>query len=122
MSISLRGLHPDVRNAAELALTWGTFLGLRPTVTSAFRSLSEQARLRARFEAGLARFPANRPGDSAHNFGLAFDSDPLAQTVVIAGQVFDANAVWKIVRELAGFRVPDGDRVHAEVPGWRRFR
>ena len=122
MAIALRGLDPDVRAAAELALSWGEFLGLKPRVTSGFRSLEDQARLRARWEAGLSEFPANRPGDSSHNFGLAFDSVPQVDHIHLSGQQFDADEVWRIVRELAGFRVPENDRVHAEVPGWRRFR
>ena len=122
MAISLRGLHPAVREHAELALSWGETLGLRPRVTSAFRSLEQQRLLRARWEAGKARFPANKAGDSSHNFGLAFDSVPQVKTVKLGGTTYDAEAVWEVVRELAGFRVPENDAVHAEVPGWRRFR
>ena len=122
MAIALRGLHPAVREHAELALTWGEALGLDPVVLSAFRSFENQARLRARWEAGLTTIPANRPGDSSHNFGLGWDSKPQVKTVTLSGRRFDARAVWKIVRELAGFRVPEKDVNHAEVPEWRRFR
>lgn len=122
MAIALRGLHPAVRDHAELALSWGSALGLDPVVLSAFRSLEEQGRLRRRFVAGQTTIPANRPGDSAHNFGLGWDSKPRVKTVQLGSSTFDAGAVWKIVRELAGFRVPEKDVNHAEVPGWRRFK
>ena len=43
-------------------------------VTSRFRSIAEQRRLRERFESGVSRFPAARPGLSMHNYGFAFDA------------------------------------------------
>jgi len=42
-------------------------------VTSARRSSAKQAKLRALWERGLSKIPANRPGTSLHEFGLAFD-------------------------------------------------
>ena len=117
--IGLRGLHPEARRAAELLLEEAEAMGLRVRVTSGFRSLEEQYILRDRFEKCVAtgrfpsppdcKFPANRPGDSAHNFGLAFDS------VLESG---DANA-WLELRESYGFRVPPNDVIHSEVPDWR---
>jgi len=117
MSIQLRGLHPQVRERAELVLSWANKFGVRPLVTSGFRSFSEQAALHERFLRGDSQFPANRPGDSAHNFGLAWDAvlpsrwrgNPLAEDW------------WIRVREFYGFDVPGNDTIHAEVPGWRRF-
>jgi len=121
VSIQLRGLHPDVRPAAEFAMTVANFNGIRPVVTSALRTFTQQARLRRKFErcvsegrfpsAPHCRFPANQPGDSAHNYGLAFDS------VVPAAQL----ATWTAIREWIGFRVPGNDVIHGEVPGWRQF-
>jgi len=119
--LKLLGLHPDVKRNAEWALGWADFYGVPVTVTSGFRSWQEQARLRRNYEQCLAtgrmgqtpncRFPANAPGDSAHNFGLAWDS-----TVPRWAQRW-----WDHVRALAGFRVPPNDEVHAEVPNWRDF-
>lgn len=107
----LAGLHPQVRERAELAVAWAEYFGIPVRVTSGARSLEEQARLRSRWEAGLSRFPANRPGDSAHNFGLAWDS------TVSPPDLPD----WTIIRRWVGFDVPDNDVIHAEVPGWRRY-
>jgi len=111
LSSRLRGLHPQVEAAAEDALAWAGFYGIPVQVTSGFRSLAEQARLRRLFLAGKSRFPANTPGDSSHNFGLAFDS------TVSSADLSD----WTIIRDWIGFRVPRNDVIHAEVPGWRRF-
>ena len=117
MSIQLRGLHPQVRERAELVLRFANRFGVRPVVTSTYRSFLEQDQLRRAFLAGESSFPANRPGDSAHNFGLAFDS------VLPAGLrgVPRFERGWKSIREAAGFAVPSNDDIHAEVPGWRRF-
>lgn len=125
MAIALAGLHPAVRERAELALAWARQYGVTPTITSTYRSWAEQTRLRAQYEQCLTRgetispknpnsacrFPANEPGDSAHNYGFAFDSwVPDEQWLL-----------WTYFRTGAGFRVPDNDRIHAEVPEWRNY-
>lgn len=106
---ALRGLDPDVRRRAECAFKLAGNYGLTPVVTSVHRSWAEQDALRRKWEAGQSDFPANRPGDSAHQHGLAFDS-----------WVPDADmARWKTIRECVGLYVPEGDLIHAERPGWR---
>lgn len=120
MAVNLRGLHSEVRQAAEVALAWANYYGIPITITSTYRSWEEQAKLRDAYERCLSRgtfptpgvcpYPANRPGDSAHNFGLAFDSwTPYRMED------------WKTIRRWCGFHVPDNDPVHAEVPGWRQY-
>jgi len=121
VSIALRGLHPDVRQAAEFAMAVAQHFGISPRVTSAFRPWAQQVTLRRNFERCVAegrfpsppdcRFPANRPGDSSHQFGLSFDS-------VVDGR---DQSNWNAIRRWVGFRVPSNDLIHAEVPGWRRF-
>ena len=55
------------------------------------------------------------PGDSAHQYGLAFDSSFAAD---VKPQLMP---LWVQVRRAVGFRVPDNDEVHAEVNGWREI-
>jgi hypothetical protein len=114
-----------VRPRAELALSWALRYGLTVTVTSALRNWAEQTVLRNQYESCLARgetvrpdnqnpacrYPANEPGDSAHNYGFAWDS------WVPDHQLW----TWTYLRRWAGFTVPDHDPIHAEVPGWRRY-
>jgi len=119
--LKLAGLHDDVRNAARWSLYWADYYRVPVTVTSGFRDWDEQARLRRNYEACRARgefgrtpacqFPANAPGDSAHNWGLAWDSvtDPAYQNW------------WNTVRALAGFKILPNDIIHAEVPRWRDY-
>jgi hypothetical protein len=125
VSVHLRGLHPLVRQRAELALAWAHRYGLLVTITSTLRTWAEQTKLRTQFESCVAkgeeiepgnpnpacRYPANEPGDSAHNFGLAWDSWVPAQQ----------QWAWNYLRRQAGFHVPGHDQIHAEVPDWRRY-
>jgi len=69
---ALRGLDPDERNRAECAFKIAESYGLKPVVTSVVRGWAEQGRLRERWESGLSAFPANKPGDSAHQWGRCF--------------------------------------------------
>jgi len=59
----------------------------RLVVTSARRSSAKQAELYARYKAGKSLIPANRPGTSLHEHGLAFDlarlgKDPLGDPLL----------------------------------------
>ena len=122
MGTDLSQLQPEVKDAYEYArlihrvLTGGTIDlygnvsgGSRPVTTSTYRSTSEQVRL---YENRASNpYPVNRPGDSAHEWGLAVDSD-----------VPDMEQpLWRAVREYVGFRVPSNDEVHGEVPNWREI-
>ena len=117
----LAGLHPQVREAAAWTLDVADYYGVPVTVVSGYRSRTEQLRLRRNYEQCLAsgrfgktpdcKYPANRPGFSAHEYGLAFDS-------TVAPELWDW---WKYVREYAGFHVLPNDLPHAEVPSWRDY-
>ena len=121
MAISLRGLHPEVREAAEATLEWARHYKIPVQVTSTFRSWEQQTKLRKNYERCLAegrfpsppdcKWPANRPGDSAHNYGLAWDS-------WVPDEWWWA---WNWLRRYAGFHVPANDQIHAEVPQWRQY-
>lgn len=119
--VKLAGLSEHVREAAAWCLQWADFYQVPVTVTSGYRSWEDQARLRRNYEGCLAegafgrrpdcKFPANRPGDSAHNYGLAWDSSVPREY----------QPWWTYVRELAGFEVLPNDVVHAQVPSWRQY-
>lgn len=103
-------LHPVMLEALEI------FRQYHPgSVTSTYRSIAEQARLRREFERGRARFPAERPGTSTHHTGLAFDyvvssglDSPLGRhSQEVAG---------KFWRDYLGGRWSTKDIVHFEHP------
>ncbi len=117
MSISLRGLEPEVRRRAQLTLDWASRFGISPIVISGYRTFAEQERLYRRYLAGLSAFPANPPGNSAHEFRMAFDSVLPPAIRALPG----ATDWWVAVRQFYGFRVPRNDHPHAAVPDWRSF-
>lgn len=120
--LKLGGLDRSVRAAAEWALSWAEYYQVPVTITSGFRSWADQEKLYRNYQQCLStgqmgrtpdcKYPANAPGDSAHNYGWAWDSvtDPRFQSW------------WTQVRQLAGFEVPAGDVIHAQVPNWRQYR
>jgi LAS superfamily LD-carboxypeptidase LdcB len=110
MGVRMSQLRPDVRRAARWSLEVARYYKVPVTVTSTYRSKSLQRRLYNRYKAGESRWPAAKPGQSAHNYGLAFDS-----TVPARYQNW-----WNYVRTRAGFVVPRGDEIHAAAPNWRR--
>lgn len=67
-------LHPFVQRAMVRTQADARRARMSVTITSQFRSIQKQAQLRRRFEQGLSRFPAARPGFSMHNYGFAFDA------------------------------------------------
>lgn len=118
---ALRGLHEGVRPYAEYAHQIARAYGLSPRVTSVRRSWANQlqlyakhlrCRLMGRFPSPPdCLFPANRPGDSSHQYGMSWDS------VVPSAQM----PLWVAIRRYVGFNVPGNDSIHAEVPGWREL-
>lgn len=92
-------------------LAVGRYYGLSPELTSTCRSFQLQAELYRAYRSGASRYPANPPGESAHNYGLAWDS-----TVPP-----DQQAAWDQLRESIGWEVPPNDQIHAQVPGWRQY-
>lgn len=80
-------LHPQLIPWARWILSAGRVYQGKLVVTSALRSRAKQAKLRKRWELGLSNIPANRPGTSLHEYGLAFDLaslgiDPFADPIL----------------------------------------
>ncbi len=69
----LNTLHRDLVPWAKWIYRYGQRLDPRLVVTSARRSPSKQAQLYERYIRGQSKIPANRPGTSLHEYGLAFD-------------------------------------------------
>lgn len=110
--LQLAGLDTRLREHAERTVEYARQLGVAPVVTSTRRSASEQARLYANWKAGLNKYPVAPVGQSAHQYGVAWDS------VVPPEQ----QALWNAVRRAFGWYVPEGDLVHAEFPNWTAYR
>jgi len=120
MTVRLAGLNPGLTAAAEETIRLAGDYGLHPTITSVYRTLVQQAGLyqtRQRCLAGdriackQQPYPANPPGNSAHNWGLAWDSWVPAPEMPL----------WVAIRRAIGWRVPENDLIHAELPDWRLY-
>lgn len=119
--LKLAALHPQVRALADWCLQVADYYGIPVTVTSGFRSWDDQQRLWTNYQQCLSTgnmgrtsdcmYPANRPGDSAHNFGFAWDSSVPPEW----------QPAWDYIRRYAGFEVLPNDIVHAQVPNWRQY-
>lgn len=116
--IALRGMHTELRPYAEYALAVAEYFNVPVRVASVYRTWNEQSALYNRYQACRAAglypspecpYPANAPGDSAHNYGLAWDS--------VVDEQYEQ--WWKEVRRMIGWQVYDHDAPHAELPGWR---
>ena len=91
----LRTLHPALVPWARWIYALGKTYDPLLVVTSARRSPAKQQRLFDKWQRGESNIPANRPGTSLHEYGLAFDlarigKDPLNDPLLNwLGQVWE---------------------------------
>jgi len=114
MGGSLSDLDPELAAFARDLVDAAGHARLQPRITSTIRSHSEQRRLYNRFLAGQAGYPVAPPGQSAHEYGLAFD-----MVVSPMEALADVGYTW---RQWGGGWNP-ADAVHFELPGasdWAR--
>jgi len=107
--MELLGLHPQLLPWAEHLVREARRIGLRVTITSVRRTREEQAKLYARYLAGLNTYPVAPPGRSSPELGLAWDMDVRDTNGRDAAPV--VGAAWKSW----GGRWSPADRVHFTV-------
>ena|SRR2546425_9590079 len=110
VTASLNGLIPELAAAARDLDREVHSAGLQGRFTSTLRTHAEQKRLWDRYQRGEAEFPAAPPGQSAHEYGYAFD-------YVVSPYEYqeDVGAVWK---DWGGI-YNRSDAVHFEYPGFQ---
>jgi hypothetical protein len=114
MGGSISDLVPELQPFARDLVDAAGRAGLQPRITSTIRSHSEQRRLYNRFLAGQAGYPVAPPGQSAHEYGLAFD-----MVVSPMEALADVGYTW----QTWGGGWNGSDAVHFELPGaseWAR--
>lgn len=109
--IQLAGLWAPLRPYAEYTLEIAHANGIDPIITSTYRPWAEQQRLYDEYKRGERSLPANPPGQSAHNYGLAWDSYVPP----------DQQDLWDRIRSYVGWKLYPNDPVHAELPDWRGY-
>lgn len=132
MSRSLDDLDPLIRGKVDAFLTSCKDAGIDLLVTCTRRTMDEQAALYAKGRTAPGSIVTNaKPGESAHNYGLAVDVVPL-----VSGKpewVFNAmhpSHTWETVGRLgkaAGLQwlgdpnSPFIEGCHFQLPHWREF-
>lgn len=91
----LNTLHPWLAPYAKALYQYGKQFDGRLVVTSARRSPAKQALLRAKWESGQSLIPANRPGTSLHEYGMAFDLARLGISALQDPFLMDLGRVWE---------------------------
>jgi hypothetical protein len=114
MASSINDLVPELVDAANALLRAASAAGLQPRITSTIRTNAEQTRLYRRFLAGNQSYNVAPPGQSAHEYGLAFDLvvSPLSALEDVGRYWLDLGGGWS-----------NFDAVHFEYPGaseWAR--
>lgn len=107
---SLLDLIPELQPWAQLLFDVCQQAGASPTITSTLRSPTEQRKLYDDYVAGRSKYPAAKPGTSAHEFGWAFDL-----SMPLIGDEEQAGALW---RGWGGKWGGEEDRIHYEYPGF----
>src|SRR5260370_7963043 len=113
MFASFNQLVAEMRPWAHALVDLAGRAGLLPRVTSTRRSHSEQGRLYRSYLAGKNPYPVAPPGESAHEFGYAFD---LAISPMTDANLRDLGQVWTGWGGACG-RVFD-DPIHFQFPGF----
>jgi peptidoglycan L-alanyl-D-glutamate endopeptidase CwlK len=127
-SRSLADLHPLFRPKAEEFVAASTKAGLDVLIYCTFRYFVDQAELYAQGRTKPGKIVTKaKPGESAHNYGLAFDGAPL-----IHGRIaWDDHAHWVIYGQIAtdvGLEWAGnwkGDLIempHVQLPNWKEHR
>jgi len=85
----LSGLDPRLRPYAQYLLAAVRTVDPGAVITSTRRTYAEQKALWDRWQAGLSKYPAARPGTSDHELGLAFDIDSEPEILAAAGELWE---------------------------------
>jgi peptidoglycan LD-endopeptidase CwlK len=126
MSRNLDDLRTEVRPMVDLFLADCATAGIDILVTCTLRSMEEQAALYAQGRTTPGRIVTNaKPGQSAHNFGLALDVVP----IVNGKPDWDGtHPVWDQIGQLGQVRglqwlgapgSPFREEAHFQHPNWR---
>ena len=116
MGASLHSLIPPLQPFARRLLLPAGQAGLQPRITSTRRSRSEQTKLYRRFLQGTNPYPVAPPGQSAHEFGYAFDMMIQGTPLQMKIGLDDLGYLWQTWGGVWGGQF--NDPIHFEFPGF----
>ena len=122
-SRSLDDLKPEFRARVNMWLDKCALAGLEPLIYCTYRSLEEQALEYAKGRTIKGKIVTNaKPGQSAHNYGLALDFVPMqnGRPQWSNNALYDAAiniAISCGLESLRDSKFPE--RAHLQMPGWR---
>jgi hypothetical protein len=102
---NLSNVHPTLKKIARNLPRVAASQGIQVRITSGYRSRAVQTKLYNDYIAGRAAYPANPPGTSMHEKGLALDilsSDPYA----LAGLLTQVGLEWAGPSDDIHFQLP----------------
>jgi hypothetical protein len=105
VSLNLSKIHPTLKTIARNLPRVAASQGFQVRITSGYRSYATQAKLYKDYISGVAAYPANPPGQSKHEKGLALDVLS-TNTEGLANLMTSVGLVW------AG----PSDPIHFEMP------
>lgn len=124
-SRSLDDLHPEFRARVDMWLEKCALSGLDILVYCTYRSLEEQALEYAKGRTTPGKIVTNaKPGQSAHNYGLALDFVPMQNGRAQWSNKTLYNAAINIAEDcglesLRKSKFPE--LAHLQMPGWRGY-
>lgn len=100
----------------QLQALFQRYTGRPLILTSGYRDEVQQEELYRAYREGRSRIPANAPGNSAHEHGLALDFS--------VGRPYPQDReywefFWELARRLGFHVIGPRDPVHVEVKNWR---
>jgi len=100
-------LHPFLRAVARNLPRVSKQAGFEVRITSGWRSYATQAKLYRDYLAGVAHYPANKPGTSKHEKGLALDILS-TNTKALVALLNSVGLSWAGPADPIHFEIPSG--------------
>lgn len=114
MALNLSKVHPTLRTIARNLPRVAAAQGFQVRITSGYRSYATQAKLYKDYISGVAAYPANPPGQSKHEKGLALDILS-TNTEGLANLLTSAGLVWAGPADPIHFEMPPGSLKSSKV-------
>ena len=116
-SRNISDLHPQVAELCRMLIDACEANGIQIIVTSTYRDHDSQAELYAQGRTKPGKIVTNaKPGQSFHNWRVAFDVVPMRNGKPVWGTKGDDLALWKTIGEL-------GKKIGLEWAGdWKTFK